>query len=152
MENLNLVIDPFRLLPAPNFHVLTECSGVDGFPNQGGSSKDTAALFGWIGYAVTWLLALVIAFDTLGLRQVADVLVVVLLFVLRLLVTMVLIVLGCCFARFVGEAAAQRSACVRREQRRRIRQLGATWHRDFLWCCCRSTIGVLGATRFSRRS
>ncbi len=93
-----------RLLRALNFHVLTERAGVDGFLSQGGSSKDTTALFGWVGYAVIWLLALVIAFDTLGLRQVADLLGVALLFVPRLLLTMVLIVLGCYFARFVGEA------------------------------------------------
>ena len=140
MENLNLVIDPFRmlllqmgtylprlllallvllagwlvakavrfsvtrLLRALNFHVLAERSGVDGFLNQGGSTKDTTALFGWVGYAVIWLLAFVIAFDTLGLRQVADLLGVALLFVPRLLVAMVLIVLGCYFARFIGEA------------------------------------------------
>ena len=93
-----------RLLRALNFQVLAQRSGIDGFLEQGGSSKDTIALFGWVGYAVIWLLALVIAFDTLGLRQVADLLGIALLFVPRLLVTMVLIVLGCYFARFIGEA------------------------------------------------
>ncbi|MEP6558276.1 MAG: hypothetical protein ABJB17_07330 [Burkholderiales bacterium] len=93
-----------KLLHALNFQVLAQRSGIDGFLEQGGSSKDTTALFGWVGYAVIWLLALVIAFDTLGLRQVADLLGIALLFVPRLLVAMLLIVLGCYFARFIGEA------------------------------------------------
>lgn len=93
-----------KVLRALNFQVLTQRSGIDGFLQQGGSKKDTVALFGWVGYAVVWLLALIIAFDTLGLRQVADLLGIVMLFVPRLLVTMLLIVLGCYFARFIADA------------------------------------------------
>lgn len=93
-----------RGLRALNFQVLSQRSGIDGFLQQGGSRQDTADLFGWVGYAVAWLIALIIAFNVLGLGEVTALLSIVLLFVPRLVVTMVLIVLGCYFARFVGDA------------------------------------------------
>lgn len=93
-----------RLLRALNFHVLTQRAGIDGFLQQGGSDKDATDLFGWIGYALIILTALIIAFNGLGLTQVTDLLSKVLLFVPRLLVALLVIVFGSYFARFAGNA------------------------------------------------
>jgi hypothetical protein len=98
-----------KALRALNFHVLTERAGIDGFLQQGGTDKDTTALFGWIAYALVILASLIIAFNSLGLTQVTDLLGRVLLFVPKLLVALLVLIFGSYFARFVGGAV--RSYC-----------------------------------------
>ena len=93
-----------KALRALNFHVLTERAGVDSFLQQGGTEKDTTELFGWIVYALVILASLIIAFNSLGLTQVTDLLGRVLLFVPRLLVALLVVVFGSYFARFAGNA------------------------------------------------
>jgi len=93
-----------KALRAHNFHVLTERAGIDGFLQQGGTDKDTTELFGWIAYALVVLASLIIAFNSLGLTQVTDLLGLVLLFVPRLLVALLVVVFGSYFARFAGQA------------------------------------------------
>ena len=93
-----------KALRALNFHVLTERAGIDGFLQQGGTEKDTTELFGWIAYALVILASLIIAFNSLGLTQVTDLLGRVLLFVPRLLVALLVVVFGSYFARFAGNA------------------------------------------------
>lgn len=93
-----------RALRALNFHVLTERAGIDGFLQQGGTDKDTTDLFGWLAYALVILASLIIAFNSLGLTQVTDLLGRVLLFVPRLLVALLVVVFGSYFARFAGNA------------------------------------------------
>jgi hypothetical protein len=95
-----------KALRALNFHVLTERAGIDGFLQQGGTEKDTAELVGWIGYAVVILAALIVAFNSLGLTQVTDLLGRVMLFVPRLLVALLVVVFGSYFARFAGNAVS----------------------------------------------
>ena len=95
-----------KALRALNFQVLTERAGIDGFLQQGGTDKDATALFGWLGYALVMLTALIIACNSLELTQVTDLLGKVLLFVPRLLVAMLVIVFGSYFARFAGNAVA----------------------------------------------
>lgn len=95
-----------KALRALNFHVLTERAGIDGFLQQGGTEKDTTDLFGWIAYALVILASLIIAFNSLGLTQVTDLLGRVLLFVPRLLVALLVVVFGSYFARFAGHAVA----------------------------------------------
>jgi flagellar biosynthesis protein FliQ len=104
---LRLVV--VKALRALNFHVLTERAGIDGFLQQGGTDKDTTALFGWIAYALVILASLIIAFNSLGLMQVTDLLGRVLLFVPKLLVALLVLIFGSYFARFVGGAV--RSYC-----------------------------------------
>lgn len=104
-----LLAKAFRLgvvkaLRALNFHVLTERAGVDSFLQQGGSEKDTSALFGSIAYVLVILASLIIAFNSLGLTQVTDLLSRILLFVPRLLVALLVVVFGSYFARFAGNA------------------------------------------------
>lgn len=93
-----------KALRALNFHVLSERAGIDGFLQQGGTEKDTTELFGWIAYALAILASLIIAFNSLGLTQVTDLLGKVLLFVPRLLVALLVVVFGSYFARFAGNA------------------------------------------------
>lgn len=93
-----------KALRALNFHVLSERAGIDGFLQQGGTEKDTTDLFGWLGYALVILASLIIAFNSLGLTQVTDLLGKVMLFVPRLLVALVVVVFGSYFARFAGHA------------------------------------------------
>lgn len=95
-----------KALRALNFHVLTERAGIDGFLQQGGAEKDTTELFGWIAYALVILASLIIAFNSLGLTQVTDLLGRVLLFVPRLLVALMVVVFGSYFARFAGNAVS----------------------------------------------
>jgi flagellar biosynthesis protein FliQ len=93
-----------KALRALNFHILTERAGIDGFLKQGGTEKDTAEWFGIIAYVLVLIASLIIAFNTLGLTQVTDLLGRVLLFVPRLLVALLIVVFGGYFSRFVANA------------------------------------------------
>lgn len=93
-----------KALRALNFHVLTERAGIDGFLKQGGTEKDTTDWIGSIVYALVLLASLIIAFNSLGLTQVTDLLGKAMLFVPKLLVALLVIVFGSYFARFVGGA------------------------------------------------
>lgn len=102
-----LLAKAFRLLVvkglrAFNFHVLTERAGIDGFLQQGGTEKDTTDLVGALAYALVLLASLIVAFNSLGLTQVTDLLGRVMLFVPKLLLALVILVFGSYFARFVG--------------------------------------------------
>ncbi|MBK6851780.1 MAG: hypothetical protein IPG93_09240 [Burkholderiales bacterium] len=91
-----------KALRALNFHILTERAGVDAFVKQGGSDKDTTDWIGLIGYALVLLVSLIVAFNSLGLTQVTDLLGKMLLFVPKLLVAVLVVVFGGYFARFVA--------------------------------------------------
>ncbi|MFW5330506.1 mechanosensitive ion channel family protein [Hydrogenophaga sp. ZJX-1] len=91
-----------KALRALNFHILTERAGIDGFLKQGGTEKDTVAWFGVIAYVLVLIASLIVAFNTLGLTQVTDLLGKILLFVPRLLVALLVIVFGSYFSRFVA--------------------------------------------------
>lgn len=93
-----------KFLRAINFHVLTERAGIDGFLQQGGTRKDTTDLFGVIAYLLVILASLIVAFNSLGLVQVTDLLGKVLLFVPKLLVALLVVVFGSYFARFAGNS------------------------------------------------
>ncbi len=109
-----LVAKAFRIgvvkaLRALNFHIVAERSGIDGFLKQGGTDKDAVDFFGWLAYALILLLSLIVAFNSLGLTQVTDLLGRVLLFVPKFLVALLVVIFGSYFARFVGGAV--RSYC-----------------------------------------
>jgi Mechanosensitive ion channel, conserved TM helix len=93
-----------RTLRALNFHVLTERAGIDGFLQQGGTERDTTDLFGAIGYWLVILAALIVAFNGLGLTQVTELLMRVVLFLPRVLVALLVIIFGAYFGGFVGGA------------------------------------------------
>ena len=98
-----------KALRALNFNVLTERAGVDAFLQQGGTDRDTTDVVGWIAYAIALLTSLIIAFNSLGLTQVTDLLSKILLFTPKLLVALLVAVFGSYFARFIGSTV--RSYC-----------------------------------------
>ena len=93
-----------KALRAINFNVLTERAGLDGFLEQGGIRQDTTAIFGVLVYWLVVLAALVVAFSTLGLTYITDLLRQVVFFVPRVMVALVILAFGAYFARFIGGA------------------------------------------------
>lgn len=93
-----------KALRALNFNVLTERAGIDGFLQQSGTTKDTTDMIGWIAYSTAILVSLIIAFNSLGLLLVTDLLGKLLLFIPKILVALLIIIFGSYFTRFVGMA------------------------------------------------
>lgn len=93
-----------RALRAINFNVLTRRAGIDGFLEQGGVEGDTGDLLGWIAYWIVIVLALVIAFNGLGLEYITELLGRVLAFLPRVALAVFVLAIGLYFARFVGGA------------------------------------------------
>jgi hypothetical protein len=95
-----------RALRAVNFHVLTERAGMDGFLRQGGIEADTSAIFAGLVYWLVVFAALVIAFNSVGLDYITDLLREVVLFVPRVIVALLILAFGAYFARFIGATVA----------------------------------------------
>ncbi len=93
-------------LRAVNFHVVTQRAGLDGFLRDGGIESDSTEILGLLAYWVVILGALLIAFNSLGLAYVTDVLMRVLLFVPHVMVAILILAFGAYFARFIGNAIA----------------------------------------------
>jgi hypothetical protein len=93
-----------KALRAVNFHIVTEKAGVDGALRQSGVGRDTTAIIGVLIYWVVILAALIVAFNTLGLGQVAELLKQILLFVPNVIVGVLVVAFGTYFARFVATA------------------------------------------------
>jgi hypothetical protein len=93
-----------KALRALNFHVLTQRAGVDGFLQQGGTEKDSTDVFGAIGYWLVILAALIVAFNGLGLTQVTELLMRIVLFLPKVLVALLVVIFGAYFGGFVGNA------------------------------------------------
>ena len=93
-----------KSLRAINFNVLTDRAGLDGFLKQGGIRSDTVDIFGVLVYWLVILAALIIAFNTLGLQYVTELLRQILTFVPRLMIALVIIAFGSYFGRFVAGA------------------------------------------------
>jgi hypothetical protein len=93
-----------KTLRAINFHVLTERAGLDGFLRQGGGETDTTAILGLLVYWLAILLALMIAFNIVGLPYVTDLIGRVVLFVPRVILAVVILAFGAYFGRFIGRS------------------------------------------------
>jgi hypothetical protein len=93
-----------RALRAVNFNVLAERAGVDAFLRGGGIAADTIAVFGLLAQWLVIIAALIIAFNGLGLTYITDLLRQVVLFAPHVIVSLLMLVLGAYFARFVGGA------------------------------------------------
>ena len=91
-----------RGLRAINFNVLTERAGMDGFLKQGGLQSDTTDIFAVLVYWLVVFIALVIAFNGLGLTYITDLLGQVVLFVPKVIVALLIIAFGGYFALFIG--------------------------------------------------
>ena len=91
-------------LRAVNFNVVTEKAGIDGFLRQGGGEFDTIGLLGALAYWLVIFAALMIAFNSLDLAYVTDLIGRIVLFVPRVMIAVVILVFGAYFARFVSAA------------------------------------------------
>lgn len=88
-------------LHAINFNILAERAGIDGFLEQGGVKTDTIGILAMLAYWLVILAALVVAFNTLGLGYVTDLLVRIALFIPHVVVAILILAFGAYFARFV---------------------------------------------------
>jgi hypothetical protein len=95
-----------KALRAINFNVLTERAGMDRFLAQGGIEVDTVEIFGLILFWAVILLALIVAFNSLGLAYITDLLTRAVLFVPRLVVALLILVFGAYFGRFMGNTVS----------------------------------------------
>lgn len=91
-----------RGLRAINFNVLTERAGMDAFLHQGGIRSDTTGIFGLIVYWLVILAALIIAFSSLGLATITDLLREVVLFLPKVVAALLILAFGAYFARFIA--------------------------------------------------
>lgn len=107
-----------------NFNILTERAGADGFLRQGGVKGDTTALIGVLVYWLVILVALVIAFNTLGLTHVTALLNEVVLFLPKVIVAVLILAFGAYFARFIGDAVTAYSRNVGLEDAQLLGKLG----------------------------
>ena len=101
-KGLRLAVD--KGLRAINFNVLTERAGVDGFLAQGGLKRDTVGILAILMYWLVVLATLVVAFNTLGLTHVTELLSRIALFIPKVIVAVVILAIGAYFARFVATA------------------------------------------------
>lgn len=92
-----------KALKAINFGVLTERAGVDDFMKQGGITTDTAGILGMLVYWLAILATLMIAFNSLGLTQVTDLIARVALFIPKVIVAVLILAFGAYFSRFIDK-------------------------------------------------
>lgn len=93
-----------RSLRAMNFNIVTEKAGIEHFLRQGGSDLDTIRVLGGLVYWLVLLAALMIAFNSLDLAYVTELIGRIVLFVPKVIVAVVVLVFGAYFARFVSSA------------------------------------------------
>jgi mechanosensitive ion channel-like protein len=91
-------------LRALNLHVVTRRSGMDTFLQEAASGMDTVGLLSILVFWAVILAALIVAFNSLGLEQVTQLLGQLMLFVPRVVVGLLIIAFGTYFARFAGQA------------------------------------------------
>lgn len=91
-----------RGLRAINFHVLTERAGIERFLQQGGIKTDVSGILGILGYWLVILAAFMVAFNSLGLANVTELLGRVVMFIPKVVVAILVLVFGAYFARFVA--------------------------------------------------
>jgi hypothetical protein len=95
-----------KALHAINFNVVTEKAGIDHFLSQGGADIDTIRVLGGLFYWLVILAALMVAFNSLDLAYVTDLIGRIVLYVPRVMVAVVILVFGAYFARFIATALA----------------------------------------------
>lgn len=91
-----------KMLRAVNFNVVTDKAGVDRFLQQGGGQLDATGLLGLLTYWLVILAALMVAFNSMGLANVTELVGRIVLFVPKVMVAVLIIAFGAYFARFIG--------------------------------------------------
>ena len=87
-----------------NFNVVTEKAGIDGFLKKGGLKKGTIDILSLLVYWLVILATLLVAFNTLGLTVVSDLVGEITLFIPNVIVAVLILTIGLYFARFVEDA------------------------------------------------
>ncbi|MEO7741810.1 MAG: hypothetical protein ABIR98_02610 [Usitatibacter sp.] len=95
-----------KTLRGINFNVVTEKAGIDAFLRQGGGETDTTSLLGALFYWLVILAALMVAFNSMGLSYVTELIGRIVLFVPRVMVAVLILAFGSYFARVIGVAVA----------------------------------------------
>jgi hypothetical protein len=93
-----------RALHAVNFNIVTEKAGIEEFLKRGGAEIDTVRVLGGLFYWLVILAALMVAFNSLDLAYVTDLIGRIVLFVPKVVVAVVILVFGAYFARFIAVA------------------------------------------------
>jgi len=93
-----------KTLRAINFNVVTEKAGIDTFLQQGGSEINATKVLGLLAYWLVILASLMVAFNSLGLTHVTDLIERIVLFVPKVMVAVLILAFGAYFARFIGLA------------------------------------------------
>lgn len=91
-------------LRSVNFNVVTERAGIDRFLQQGGAKTDTIDILGILVYWLVILAALMIAFNSLGLALVTELIGRIAMFVPKVMVAVLVLVFGAYFSRFIDNA------------------------------------------------
>ena len=91
-------------LKSINFNVVTERAGIDSFLQQGGAKTDTIDILGVLVYWLVILAALMIAFNSLGLALVTELVGRIAMFVPKVMVAVLVLVFGAYFSRFIDNA------------------------------------------------
>jgi len=91
-------------LKSINFNVVTERAGIDSFLQQGGAKTDTIDILGVLVYWLVILAALMIAFNSLGLALVTELVGRIAMFVPKVMVAVLVLVFGAYFSRFIDKA------------------------------------------------
>ena len=98
-----------KMLRAINFNVITEKAGIDRFLKQGGGETDTVSVLGVLVFWLVLFASLMVAFNTLDLAYVTELVGRIVLFVPKLILAVLILAFGAYFANFV--AAAVTSYC-----------------------------------------
>lgn len=88
-------------LKAINFNVLSDRAGIDRFLQQGGLQTDTLGILGVLVYWLAMLAVMMIAFNSLGLANVTELVGRIALFIPKVILAVLILALGAYFARFI---------------------------------------------------
>lgn len=84
-----------------NFQVLSDRAGIDRFLQKGGIQTDTLGILGLLVYWLAMLVVLMIAFNSLGLTHVTELIGRIMLFIPKIIVAVLILAFGAYFARFI---------------------------------------------------
>lgn len=88
----------------PFISIVTEKAGIDNFLKQGGIKKSTIDILGLLVYWLVILVTLLVAFNTLGLTVVSELLGEITRFIPKVITAFIILAIGLYFARFVEDA------------------------------------------------
>jgi hypothetical protein len=91
-------------LKAINFQVLSDRAGIDRFLQKGGMQTDTPGILGGLVYWLAMLVVLMIAFNSLGMAHVTELIGRIMLFIPKIIVAVLILAFGAYFARFIDNS------------------------------------------------